>query len=209
MTALQPLQSPSGTTISTAELRGRLTTRTSRSSTFARWPPSTAGGSASSPAAVTSLAPSRSRPRGWPASTKPRSSDSCAERGIVAGRSVVLYGYDAADVAALGDPARSPRPRRCPHLRGRLDCLGRRRELAGRSPSQLRQARPHGMAPRSCSTGGRPEALRRRAPPPVPRQLRRARGVRGEPPAGCALPRHELARGSGEHLAAPIAGRAR
>ena len=69
------------------------------------------------------------------------------------------------------------------------------------------QARPHRLAPPGPGrrdARGRPD----RRLPAVPRQLRRPGGVRGGPPPGRALSRHELARGSGR-LEPPLAGGAR
>ena len=56
--------------------------------------------------------------------------------------------------------------------------------------------------------GGRPEAAPAGPLPALPRQLRSAGGVRGEPPPGGALPRHEPAREPGR-LEPSLAGGAR
>ena len=64
------------------------------------------------------------------------------------------------------------------------------------------------MARASSSTAGDREAAPAGTLPALPRELRRPRGVRGEPPPGRPLPRHELARGPGR-LEPPLAGRAR
>ena len=50
---------------------------------------------------------------------------------------------------------------------------------------------------RELIDGGAPEAVRGRPVPALPRELRRARGVRGGSPPRCRLPGHELARGPG------------
>ena len=68
------------------------------------------------------------------------------EKGITADREVVVYGEgpdDAAEFVAC--PGRSRDPRRS-RLRGGGQRLGRRPIAAARSPSQLREARPHPVA---------------------------------------------------------------
>ena len=72
---------------------------------------------------------------------------------------------------------------------------------------QLRPARPHRVArpaPRRRPARG----LADRPVPPLPRELRGPRGVRGGPPPGRPLSRHELARGP-DRLEPAVAGRAR
>ena len=104
-------------------------------------------------------------------------------------------------------PARGDRHRRDPAPRAVAGRLVRRRVARRRPAARLSPARPSRLAPRAPRR--RPSRGRAGRPaPPVPRQLRRARGVRGGPPPGRALPRHELAGGPGR-LEPPLAGGAR
>ena len=61
------------------------------------------------------------------------------------------------DVARGRNPARGARPYRHPRLR-ELGRMGRRRVAAARAAPEPLRARPHGMAPASCSTASGPEA---------------------------------------------------
>ena len=96
-------------------------------------------------------------------------------------------------------PRHRDRERSC-RRRGRL---GRRRDAAARASPALRGPRPHPVAPRRARRP-EPRGAAERCVPPLPRQLRGSRGVRGGPYPGRALPRHQLARGPGR-LEPPVA----
>ena len=117
------------------------------------------------------------------------------------------------------DRRRTPRPL-VPVLRARgltdIAVLERRvRRRGRRTPSCAVDKLPHHEAPRrrrlaraTCWPASDREAAPAGQVPAVPRQLRRARGVRGGPHPGRAVPRHELARGPGR-LEPPLARGAR
>ena len=128
-------------------------------------------------------------------------------KGITPDRTIVVYGDGAEDAPALD---------------ARLAELGHDDVLryeagfpawaaddapADRAPPELRPPRPRRVAPPAARRRA-PRGLRQRQVPALPRQLRRARGVRGEPPPGRPLPRHEPARGPGR-LEPPVARRDR
>ena len=80
--------------------------------------------------------------------------------------------------------------------------------LPGRAARPPRASSSTSTGSATLLAGGRPEAAPTGHVPPVPRQLRRPRGVRRGPHPGRPLPRHELARGPGR-LEPPLAGGAR
>ena len=111
-----------------------------------------------------------------------------------AGNEIVVYGDGDLDAAAVAVKFSEPRGLVGARAPGRGDCPGCRARPAARTPPQLRQARAHPVAARRPR---RPHARgsAQRDVPAVPRQLRRAGGVRRGPHPGRALPRHQLARG--------------
>ena len=128
------------------------------------------------------------------------------EKSIVSGREVVLSG-GRSERSGVPEQAGRPGARRCPSPRGRLGRVGRRHLTSRRAPAELRAARPSRMAlaaPCGGPAGGRTDGRL----PALPRQLRGSRGVRGKPPPGRALPRHEPAR-EPDRLEPPLARGAR
>ena len=129
--------------------------------------------------------------------------DVLVTKGITTEREVVLYGSERASLAARLTALGYANVSTYDDLGG----VGRGRSPPARPASEVRAPRPRRLAPRRArrraARGGAGRPL-----PPLPRQLRRPRGVRGEPPPRRAVPRHELAREPGR-LEPPHAGRAR
>ena len=126
------------------------------------------------------------------------------EKGVVPGREVVVYGAAAVTTRRPSRPALADaRHRERPRLRRRLRDVGGGSGPAARAPAEVRPARPHRLAPPGARRRA-PRGRARRQVPALPRELRRARGIRRGPHPGRALPRHELARGSGR-LEPPLA----
>ena len=198
---------PVGSTISTAELRRRSPTPTSRSSTSGRSPPTTAGARTASRAAVTSRALSRSRA---PGST---SVDDAEIERLLRRRRASSPAERSSSTATARDVARSgqagrPRPRRASASTSTAGPPGRPTRPCPSSGCRTTSSSSTPTGSAQVLDGGRPEAAPAGQLPPLPRQLRRPRGVRGGPPPGRAVPRHELARGPGR-LEPPLAGGAR
>ena len=185
------------TSIATTELRDRLGEPglTDRRRPHG-WPPTTAGASAASRAAATSRAPSSSRAPGSTSEDDAEIERQLDAKGITPGRTIVVYGDGPDDAATLRGPPDAARLRRRPDLRRRLPGLGRGRQPAGRAPAAVPEARLHGVAARAHRRR-HARYLRRHGLPPLPRELRGPRGVRGEPPPRRAVPRHQPSRGPG------------
>ena len=184
------------------------TSPTSASSMPARWPRSTAGGCAAKRAEATSPAPARSPPAGSRASATPSSRPSPTSTDSTDAAAIVVYGYDDIDARALVDRLTAIGITGLRDARRRLGAAGPRTSSAPVEalPGYRQLVHPSWLPGRP---GRRPAgSAADRTVPPVPRQLRRPRGVRGEPPAGRGLPGHQLARGPGG-LEPPAAGRAR
>ena len=114
-------------------------------------------------------------------------------KGILAASEIVLYVDPPADGAAAAARLAELGLAGTRIYTDGLHRLGRRRHAAGRTARALRQARP----PRLARGAARRRPARSRPGRPVPalpRELRRSRGVRGEPPPRRALPRHQPAR---------------
>ena len=150
----------------------------------------------------TSREPSRSRAHGSPASTTPSSSASLVEERRRRSRRRPLRLRRRRPCGR--EQARRPRAHWRPRLRGRLGRVGSGRRPARRAASELRAARPRRVAlagARWPDDGGRAGG----ALPPLPRQLRSPRRVRGRPSPRRAASRHERAR-EPRRLAAPVSG---
>ena len=135
-----------------------------------------------------------SRPPGWAASTRPRSG-ACSPRRASPPTATSSSTATAPRTPPIRRGPDRPRHRGCARLRGWGHGLGRRPVPAARAAPELREARPHPVAPRRA----RREAARgaaEREVPALPRQLRGPRGIRRGPHPGRPLPRHELAGGS-------------
>ena len=117
-----------------------------------------------------------------------------AGHGLGAGTRTVLYGHDDADVEALAErlagATASPGSSRL--AAGFADWAADERLPTG-APAQLSPSWSTPNGSRELLAGGRPEAAPAGHVPALPRQLRRARGVRRGPPPRRALPGHELA----------------
>ena len=158
------------------------------------------------PVEAMSRAPSRSPPNGCRGSPTQTCSRCSTDKGIAASAEVVVYG-DGEDVSLFHDrlaehvsaPVRSLAdgwPAWAPTSRFPVERLARHERLV----------HPEWLA--ELLAGGTPEAAPARKVPPLPRQLRRPRGVRRQPSPGRALPRHEPPR-EPARLEPPLAGGAR
>ncbi len=118
------------------------------------------------------------------------------DKGITPDRSIVLYGDDAAQARAVADGLARFGLTGITVLEGGFPAWAADDSPADRGAPALRPPRLHRVAARPArgrATGG----LRQRQVPAAPRQLRGARGVRGEPSPRRALPRHQPSRGPG------------
>ena len=130
-----------------------------------------------------------------------------AANGVRADRPIVVYGASVEDTNRVAERLRADGFEGVRELTRRLVRLAGRSGPAGRVAARLPPAGPSRLAPggpRRRAPGGGARGSRA----PLPRELRRARGVRGGPSARRPLPGHELAGGPGR-LEPPLAGGAR
>ncbi len=137
-------------------------TRTSRSSTSGRCPPTTGGDWGASLEAVTSREPSPFPPRGSRASTRSRSSGCCTRRTSFPVARSSSTGTSRGRVG-VPEQAGRPGPRRVPNPGARLARLGGRPGASRRAPAELRAPRPSRMARAAPRGQARRKPLRQAA----------------------------------------------